>query len=61
MVMTGGNKAITARDTELYLFTAAECGHVFRGRHRLIAVNKEQATRDGRSFNAFVFELERIQ
>ena len=61
MVMAGGNEAITHRESELYLFTAASCGHVFRGRHRLTAVKNEKTTRDGRAFNAFVFELERMQ
>jgi hypothetical protein len=58
MVMTGGNKAITDRSSELYLFTAAPCGHVFRGRHRLVEVLSEKAIRDGRQYNAVVFVLE---
>jgi hypothetical protein len=58
MVMTGGNKAISDRSPELYLFTAAACGYVFRGRQRLVAVDHAKATRDGREFNAIVFVLE---
>jgi hypothetical protein len=58
MVMKGGNKAITDRSSELYLFNRASCGYVFRGRHRLVAVEEAKATRDGRQFNAIVFVLE---
>ena len=60
MVMTGGNKAIGERSPELYLFTAAACGYVFRGRQRLIAIESAKATRDGREFNAMVFVLESL-
>lgn len=60
MVMTGGNKAIADRSPELYLFTAAACGHVFRGRHALLEVRSEKTARDGRQFNAIVFLLKRI-
>jgi hypothetical protein len=61
MVMTGGNRAIRERSPELYLFTAAACGYVFRGRQRLVEVEAAKATRDGREFNAIVFVLESLQ
>ena len=57
MVMTGGNKAVVDRSSELYLFTAASCGHIFRGRFNLVESTSEKATRDGKQFNAIVFEL----
>jgi hypothetical protein len=61
MTMTAGNQAIADRSPELYLFTAASCGHIFRGRYSLLEVQAEKTSRDGRQFNAIVFLLERTQ
>ncbi len=60
MTMSGGNKVIVDRSPELYLFTSASCGRVYRGRYRFDFSANERATRDGQEFNAIVFTLERV-
>jgi hypothetical protein len=59
MSMTGGNRAIVDRSPELYLFTAAACGHLFRGRFELVRWDSEQTSRDGRGLMAIVFTIQR--
>lgn len=59
MTLTGGNKAVLDRSPELYLFTEASCGYVFRGRFACTGVDWEMTTRDGREARAVVFKLER--
>lgn len=61
MTMTGGNQVVLDRSPELYLFTKATCGHVFRGRFQCGDFEAEKATRDGRSHSAIVFNLLRVQ
>ena len=61
MTMTGGNQMILNRSPELYLFTKADCGHVFRGRFDCSNWETEKATRDGKSHTAIVFSLHRVQ
>jgi hypothetical protein len=60
MTMTRGNKAVLERSPELYLFTSATCGHVFRGRYECRDWENERAARDGRSDMAIVFNLRRV-
>jgi hypothetical protein len=60
MTMTGGNSVIADRSPELYLFTTASCGRMFRGRFGLVSWAEEPAIRDGRRFQAIVFTLERM-
>ena len=60
MTMTGGNQAILDRSPELYLFTKASCGHVYRGRFQCTGTATEATTRDGRQYRAIVFRLERL-
>lgn len=57
MTMTGGNAAIRDRSPELYLFVAAHGGHRYVGRHALASTSTARAARDGREFQAIVFEL----
>jgi hypothetical protein len=57
MSISGGNKAITERSPQLYLFTAASCGKVYRGKYSCISWSREPATRDGKSHVAIVFLL----
>jgi hypothetical protein len=59
MTMTGGNQMILDRSPELYLFTRATCGHIFRGRFQCGDWETEKATRDGKSHAAIVFNLHR--
>jgi hypothetical protein len=59
MTLTGGNQVILDRSPELYLFTQASCGYVFRGRFACSGVEWEMTTRDGREARAVVFKLER--
>ncbi len=61
MTMAGGNKVVMDRSPELYLFTRASCGHVFRGRYQCEEWETEKATRDGQSHTAIVFQLRRVQ
>jgi hypothetical protein len=61
MTMARGNKAVLERSPELYLFTSAKCGHVFRGRFECIDWENERAAREGRSDMAIVFNLRRVQ
>jgi hypothetical protein len=49
------------RSPELYLFTRAKCGHIFRGRFQCRDWETERATRDGKSHTAIVFNLRRVQ
>jgi hypothetical protein len=60
MAMAGGNQAIVDRSPELYLFTRADCGHVFRGRYMCEGHETELTTRDGREHRAIVFTLRRM-
>ena len=60
MAMTGGNRVILDRSPELYLFTTAECGQVFRGQHSCEEWETEETTRDGQSRTAIVFQLRRV-
>ena len=59
MTMTGGNRVVTERSPELYLFTRSTCGQVFRGRYLCAAWDK-RTTRDGQSHTAIVFQLQRV-
>ena len=61
MTMTGGNQAIRDRSPNLYLFTDASCGRVFRGRFELVDWTTEPAVRDGTSHHAIVFALQRVE
>jgi hypothetical protein len=58
MVFEVGNRAIVDRKAELYLFVAAKGGYRFEGRFQLVRHEAVKATRDGREFQAIVFELE---
>jgi hypothetical protein len=60
MTMSGGNKAIVDRSPELYLFTDAPCGKVYRGRYELVTWQREPTTRDGHQQVAIVFHLNRV-
>jgi hypothetical protein len=60
MSMTRGNRVVMERSPELYLFTAAECGQVFRGQYSCEAWETEKTTRDGHSDTAIVFKLRRV-
>jgi hypothetical protein len=60
MTMTGGNQAIVDRSPELYLFTTASCGRVFRGRFKVDSWETARASRDGHEANAIVFILGRV-
>jgi hypothetical protein len=60
MQMTAGNRAVMDRSPELYLFTRATCGQVFRGRYLCVGWDSEKTTRDGQSHNAIVFQLQRV-
>ena len=60
MTMTGGNRVVIDRSPELYLFSTAECGQVFRGRYLCEAWGTEKTTRDGHSDTAIVFQLRRV-
>lgn len=57
MVFEVGNRAITDRSTELHLFVAAAGGYRYEGRFRLVQHQIVRTTRDGREFQAIVFEL----
>jgi hypothetical protein len=57
MVMSGGNQVVVDRSPELYLFTDAACGRVFRGRYVCAGWNWERTTRDGQELRAIVFDL----
>jgi hypothetical protein len=61
MTMTRGNKAVLDRSPELYLFTSAKCGFVFRGQFECRDWENERAAREGRSDIAIVFNLRRVQ
>ena len=61
MTMTRGNQMLLDRSPELYLFTRANCGHIFRGRFQCVDRETERATRDGQSHTAIVFNLRRVQ
>lgn len=61
MTMTGGNRMVMDRSPELYLFTRASCGHVFRGRYQCGGWDTEKTSRDGHSHTAIVFQLRRVQ
>lgn len=61
MAMTRGNKAVLNRSPELYLFTSAKCGYVFRGQFECRDWENERAAREGRSDMAIVFNLRRVQ
>lgn len=61
MTMTRGNKAVLDRSPELYLFTSAKCGYVFRGQFECRDWENERAAREGRSDMAIVFNLRRVQ
>jgi hypothetical protein len=61
MTLTGGNRVILDRSPELYLFTTAACGRVFRGRYEVVSWGTERISRDGREVNAIVFTLERVE
>jgi hypothetical protein len=60
MTMSGGNKAIVDRSPELYLFTDAACGKVYRGRYELVNWQREPTTRDGHEQVAIVFHLKKV-
>jgi hypothetical protein len=60
MTMTGGNRVILDRSPELYLFTDATCGRLYRGRFECLRWDWERTVRDGREFRAIVFELRRV-
>ena len=57
MTMSGGNQRIVDRSPELYLFTDASCGRVFRGRFEFESWGWETTTRDGKELKAIVFTL----
>jgi hypothetical protein len=59
MTMTGGNQAILDRSPELYLFTDAACGRLFRGRYECVGWDLDRTTRDGIELRAIVFALKR--
>jgi hypothetical protein len=59
MTMTGGNQVIVERSPELYLFTGASRGRLFRGRFEFDSWERERTTRDGRELTAIVFILRR--
>jgi hypothetical protein len=61
MTISGGNKAIVERSPELYLFTDAACGKVYRGRYELVAWQREPTTRDGHEQVAIVFHLRKVE
>lgn len=61
MTMTGGNRVVMDRSPELYLFTRATCGQVFRGRYLCAAWDTEKTTRGGQSHTAIVFQLQRVR
>lgn len=42
---------------DIAAFTAASCGHVFRGRFERVSRELERPTRDGRELMAIVFKL----
>lgn len=60
MTMSGGNKAIVDRSPELYLFTDAACGKVYRGRYEVVTWQREPTTRDGHEQVAIVFRLRKV-
>jgi hypothetical protein len=55
-----GREAIVDRSPELYLFTRASCGQVFRGRFECERWTIEATVRDGRQMRAIVFQLRRV-
>lgn len=59
MTLSGGNQAVLDRSPELYLFTEAACGQVYRGRYMCLGWEEELATRDGQQHKAIVFRLRR--
>jgi hypothetical protein len=59
MTLAGGNQAVLDRSPELYLFTEADCGQVYRGRFECLGWEEELATRDGQQHKAIVFRLQR--
>ena len=59
MSLTGGNQVIVDRSPELYLFTDAPCGRLFRGRFEFMSWERERTTRDGQELTAIVFHLRR--
>jgi hypothetical protein len=61
MTMSGGNQAVLDRSPELYLFTEAACGRVFRGRFECIDWTWERTVRDSKELRAIVFELRRVR
>lgn len=60
MSISGGNKAIVDRSPELYLFTEAACGKVYRGRFELVSRDREPTARDGHQQVAIVFHLRKV-
>ena len=60
MSMTGGNRVIVDRSPELYLFTEAPCGRMFRGRFEYVGWERQRTTRDGHELTAIVFTLHRV-
>ena len=61
MTMARGNKAVLDRSPELYLFTTARCGYVYRGQFECLDWASERAAREGRDDMAIVFNLRRVQ
>jgi hypothetical protein len=58
MVFEVGNRAIVNRRTALHLFVAAPGGFRYEGRFQLVRHETVRTIRDGREFQAIVFELE---
>lgn len=61
MTLTGGNRVIVERSPFLYLFISETGRHRFQGQFACDTWNVERTTRDGREFNAIVFDLVRIR
>jgi hypothetical protein len=57
MSMTRGNHAIVSRSPELYLFTVAPAGRLFRGRFEFVSWERQPTARDGHERMAIVFTL----
>jgi hypothetical protein len=60
MSLTGGNAVVLERSPELYLFTAAPCGMMFRGQFECLGWSVETVENEGRSRRAIVFTLQRV-
>ena len=60
MNMTGANQAVRDRSPNLHLFIAVTGGHRYEGRFECVGHELERTEREGASYTAIVFRLQRV-